>query len=592
MKTPFKLFAMSCVTLLISAYSISQTAGSVSSTRSQKLQTPSTTKASPEIHQKRPNHPLPNPNYVSPPLLSPGVGRVFQSEIFAIEQLIQAKKYSQAIQELNEMPSQRITILWDDSRVPKSDRVAFRHARDVAISNWKLGMPVTVQVFTPNSPLSKTLKGEPEIKFEFRSELNKPIGAKEPLSLASFWGTRGKAPHYDVILGLKRGIPLSPTTPLEIGNDVGYALARYWGLAKSPIVGSYAYRVQGQTTFPNTGIEIDKQIESVNISAVADLRRDAEKEKILTAEQPGLFINPEKVVVDAKTIEGDKVAIGFQVTNFGNGPLQIRVIPDCSCFSADTAKTIASGNSAIYHVVMDTSQYFGHVHKLLYVMSNDPKRPALTIPVDVGVTPRYRLLTPNGTSFVSKNGSFVNHIYLTEDGGPLKVLQYSLSGSKGVVSMKKWHGMLPDPGQNQGPRERTGYEFTIHCGPHLLPARNMYTLNILTDDTQLAPLHSTFSVTYGIVATPEAIDMGLMPGTPVAVLFKVHRAGKPFLVKHLSCTVTHFKVSRYGGNGSEQIFKLSYDGLKPPGHFTGTIILSTNDPLQPYIRIPLEGDIQ
>lgn len=539
------------------------------------------------------SHPLKRPNLLpasfTAPVLPPGVSRKFQSKFLAIEELIQQGKYGEAKQAVDQMPKQRVTILWDDTNVPIKLRKLFKQARDAAIDNWKAGLPLSVQIYTPNDRLSHPLNQTPEIKFEFEPVLNKPQGASEPISIASFWGIQGKEPHYDVVIGLKRGIPLAPTTALEIGNDVPYALSRYWGLAKSPIIGSFAYRVQGQTAYPNTGIQIDKQIADANINAVGSLSQVIQKKEKMIATHSGLFINPEKIDVNAKTIEGDLLAITFQITNYGNGTLQMRLIPDCSCFSADDSQPIAPGQSLLYHVNMDTSQYFGSVHKELYLMTNDPNRPAMTIPVDVRVTPRYRFLTPYGTSFESENGQFVNHIFLTTDGGPLKIVQYSLSGNSGTVSMKPWTGILPDPGQHQGPMKRSGYEFTVHCGPHLLPMRNMFTLNVLTDDSHLPVLHSTFSVNYGIRSTPESIDLGQMDGGPTAVLFSVERDGKPFKVTGMTCSVSHFKVTRYSTTSKKVIFKLSYDGLKIAGKFEGVILIHTNDPKQPVVQIPLQG---
>jgi|GEM_PF-3180192 len=532
--------------------------------------------------------PIPTP---VPPF---GISQRFQGLAIAIENKLATKDFTGAKDLMAQMPRQRLAILWDDAAVPSSLRTEYRKARDNAVKNFIAGMPLDVVVSSPTDPLSHKLSRAPDIKFEFSPKLATPDGASEPLGIAVFFTDPTSTAPFDAVIGLKIGQPLKYKTPIEINNDVGFAMSQYFGMAQSPIIGSFAYHVDSPSGYPNSGIRIDHLVLQQNIDLMATLQNAITEKRQIFPASSKLFIDPEKVEVNQQTIEGDRIDIGFQITNTGSGPLQMQLIPDCSCFSPQDAQPVAAGQSIVYHVAMDTTHYRGDVHKELYLLTNDPDRPAMTIPVDLKITPRYQIFTPNGTSLVANGDSVDTSIYMTTDGGPMKIVGATISGYQGHVQVAPWKGFLGDPPvSNKDAHPLSGYKFTIHCGPGVLLGRSMYTLNIATTDATFPTINSTFFVQRGVEVVPGSVALGDLPGGSTSVNLVLDSAVNPFKILSMSCDIPHFKMKLLTSAYGKTIkVSLVYDGLAVAGPVQGKITIHTNLPNQKLIVVPVQGTIE
>lgn len=82
-----------------------------------------------------------------------------------------------------------------------------------------------------------------------------------------------------------------------------------------------------------------------------------------------------------EVLEGIAVVHTFILSNIGDEPLSIeRVWTSCGCTTTALAKTnLAPGESVALEAIVDTAGFSGTISKSIYVESNDPVTPKLTL---------------------------------------------------------------------------------------------------------------------------------------------------------------------------------------------------------------------
>jgi hypothetical protein len=493
------------------------------------------------------------------------------------------------------LPKRRLKVDWDDRNVPPEQRFEFAASRDAAFLVVRKGIEMTFS-------LAKT-PAEADIKISFERALGEDPVSHKQRAVATFYHTEAGQAPFEAVIGLKRNHKAAK--PIDVQNDVTYALTGYFGVAKNELPGAAMNRTDAPATYNATGSTLELSITEYNLEALDDLHmietsleaRDHHKDPPgvtfdLQPTLPEAFIEPKKLVTTTPGEQGHPLDFQIQVTNSGNSPLNTKLIPDCGCFLADREIRINAGDTAIYRVRMDTSQYGGHINKKLYLLTNDAQQPVIEVPVSVDIAPRYRFLTPAGTVVVVEKETGKLDIFLAVEGNPINVTAARVEQIPGEAEIEPWSGTLPDPDLNEGAMPRKGYHVRVNVGENLLPGRQAFSLVLDTDDKNLPKLNLALFAQKGIAVLPEQeIYFGQLT-TPTAAKLTLSRPNHGFHVLKVRSTNPHFVATDLvSQKGTEHAMTVKYDGNADAGILKATLIITTDDPAQRLIKVPMSGTV-
>jgi hypothetical protein len=516
------------------------------------------------------------------PVLPAGASTTFQAACLAVQESLAKEDWAKAERQLAALPKRDLVVQWDDSKVPADLKELFAQARNDAFGlfgsvaegpNFKLGA-----------------KGDVKIGFE-------PVLAKLPDASmpggAAFFFNDNSLPRLETVIGLKRGQPLEKIGPFEVHNEVAHAIARYYGLAQNPLLGTISSRSDLPTSARMVAQQPELMVISQNLRVVDALREAVAKKRQLIPAKSDVFLDP--VSADAGSVaEGKPADFSFQLTNRGSGPLTFRVVGDCRCVIPTPPGKIEAGGSAILRSRIDTTELVGDVHKKLVLFTNDPERPSLVIPLKVRVVPSFRFLTPGGPVAVLKDGENRKVVYLTlPEGSSLQPEGAQFDGFPGEVTMEPWAGFIADPEMGEASKKRSGYKMTIDFQEPFPTGRAEGTLVVRTTDPNRPRLRFPLYAQKGIVAMPEELYLGQLSKQGKKTSFLVSRpGGAAYTITSITSNVPNLQFSHQPvKRGEDYKVTVVYDG-KSIVDINGQIVVKTTDPKQPEIRLPVRGSVQ
>ncbi len=177
--------------------------------------------------------------------------------------------------------------------------------------------------------------------------------------------------------------------------------------------------------------------------------------------------------------EGDVVEESFSFENRGKGMLLIdSVKTSCGCTAAlATSKQLAPGESGRIGVKFRSRGFKGKVKKKVYVESNDPKNPRLTLVLtgkvnrDIDVTPTFVRIGKLAVGATTTQTVCVQ----SELGTPFRILELSATSPNVHLSEVR-------------EAEGGGYEFDVTAGPVDEPGRLSSSIIITTDSERQSRL--------------------------------------------------------------------------------------------------------
>jgi len=516
------------------------------------------------------------------PLIPPGTNRSFHEAVLAVEESMSKGDFEAAKRQMKALPRLDATITWDDSKVPASLRPVFLEARDRAVKAWKAsGLPVDFK-FGP--------KGHLVFSFDDvlpDTELGIPAGAGHLFSYDP------EEPRLRTVIGMTRGKPSIKLLPSEVTNEVAHAIALYAGLEPSRGAGTVRFR----TDMPSNGFlpvtEGDVFLAGRVLKVVDTLNRGIEKKVKFEPKKPKIFLEVSSVT-QPNVIQGEAQSFSLAVTNNGEGPLTLWVEPDCSCLAPNAPNLIAPGQTGLIRVQVNTVDWVGKLRKYLYVYSNDLDFPFRQIPVDVDITPLYRLIKP-GPQVVQMTdaGAEVEFLFWSPDLNKMKPEQARLSGMQGEVEMIDWEGEAADPELREESQKRKGMKIKVN-----LPARQIFgrvpvTLTLSTNNPMFPVIRSSIMVQRGVVALPERVYLGEIPKAATRATFILSRPETNFKIKKLSTDSPHVTVTARPVKGEwEYRVDIEIDGKMDIGFFNANVLIETDDPQQPQLIVPIEATVR
>lgn len=536
----------------------------------------------------------PDPKAPPEPALGPtvpaGSHSHFQQTCLDVQELLEKGDFAGADRLQKALPRLSFSLAWDDANVPERLRQGYSEARDQAIAAWMRGYPdSTITVV----PFKKGANPAPDVVITFVDKLPQKADDPMPPGAIHFLSRDISDPRVEAVLSLQRGAPAVPADIIDVHNEVAYAFMQFYGVERSIAFGSFSARAEvsmASLSRPNTG---ERAQVGDNLQVCEALRTAISKKQKLIPARPKMHLEPAEVDLGRRS-QGDSIRFGIQVTNLGNAPLNIRTAPDCSCVASLRVATLRAGETRLVPAQIDLTEVVGEFDRSIMVYANDLEKTATRLPVKVYSKPVYRLLPENDGMVLMPPGGVKVKVYLAiPEGVPLKALAARLDGLDADIQFKPWSGKLEDPGMNEPEMPRKGYVFDVNIADQLPPGRTRASFLVLTDHPVFKEIQTILSVQKGIIALPDFVTLGEISAVPRRAGFQLSRPRKDFEV--LKATVdSPFLSVRYEPvrDKWEYRFVIQFDGRAAPGKLQATITITTNDPVQPTIKVPFSAMVK
>ena len=286
--------------------------------------------------------------------------------------------------------------------------------------------------------------------------------------------------------------------------------------------------------------------------------------------------------------EGAKVERTIEFRNVGNLHLAIySVSSTCTCTTAEVSeKLIPPNGRGQIKLVFDTEGFQGPQTKDLYIRSNDPISPLVQIEVGVGIKPDKVLVSARSVNFgdvrLRENPS--REIYVRDPGdGSLKV-ESAVSDSPfltAALAQKAAEG-----------KEHPGYQVILSLKPGLPIGEFKGKVTVQTNHPKepKVEIPVTANIKGDVEVFPDMFFLGLLKkgqgakksitvSTVSAEPLKIEKVDNPFDFISIE---TRPKVE-----GKEYVLTAAIKETAPVGSIKGDVVIHTNNPDQPTIKVPL-----
>lgn len=523
-----------------------------------------------------------------PIVLPPGSSRDFQSMVYSVQAAVDAGKWDEAKRLAERLPSLDVSLEWDEAGLTESQRMFFSQVRDTAIKVWQVGVPT----------LKFTLAPKGKVKIGFVESLPENADSVGPAGAVFLTSPADGDPVVEAVLALNRTALKRPTDPLDVRNEVQFAIGTYLGLARQVRPGQLMFRTEEPYASQNTYTMGDGRLALKNIEISDRIRKDVSERKNPGIAAPQIVVDPTEWR-PRPVGQAEEMMVSLQVANQGKGTLDYRLVPDCGCFVIGRYKEqLQPGETTTVPIMINTLEFTGNLKKALFIYSNDPYFPIKRVSLETIVRPAYRFvdLMKESSVIVDKQGGKFETILVLDEGKDFKITGASVSGvTAGIeVEQKPWEGVLDFPEIGEGPKKRKGYKINCLIAPGLPPGRLQLSIELQTDDKEFFKriYHSVY-VQQGIVAVPLSIYFGQVPQQPARASVVLTRPGRPYNVlkvesdtEFVTATVEPYRP------GTEYKIVATFTGKAPIGRFSAQIKVHTDDPDQPIVVVPVEGIVK
>jgi hypothetical protein len=514
---------------------------------------------------------------VERPILPVGTSPVVSQLAGRIAGLTEKGDFEAAKKAAKLLPHRTVRVLWDDSTVPEGLRFDFGKARDQVFSDWRRFATLVN---------GTVVKSEPDLRVLFVP------GSDFKLE----WSEDASQPRLTARIGLnaEKGGQVDPAT---VNNRFSFALGTYLGVAKLPLPGLV---MAGATISPPAPVRphtMEASIANQTLVVCEQIQQLVERSQPMTSGLPSVAETPSPVDLGS-VFQGDVPKMNFAIKNAGTNYLAFKIIPDCSCFATTAMKVAKAGETLDVEAQMDTQQFWGTVHKTLYLFSNDAENPVREIPVSISIRPRYRILPPMKTYVADGDTVSLDAFLLVPDERPLEIKSVESQGMPAEVKVEKWSGTMADPDMGEGELPRKGHKLSIRVKD--FPDGSVFasTLLIRTDDPEFPTIAYTVNVQKGIVVSPATIYLGEVGAASRTVAITVGRPGKPFRILGIECDSSHVSATAaplvVAGETKAGEYRITvvFDGKAAKGDYQASLTIKTDDPKQPTLIVPVTATVR
>jgi Protein of unknown function (DUF1573) len=283
--------------------------------------------------------------------------------------------------------------------------------------------------------------------------------------------------------------------------------------------------------------------------------------------------------------EGTVVPFRFEVENRGQADLEVtQVKTSCGCTVAKWDRVIPPGAHGTIDAQMSTLYFHGAVTKHLSLFSNDPARPQVELTITARLLPLVKI-SPDPTALLEVGEKAATQEFVLERNGghPMKLVQ--------VIPYAPYIKAETTPLSGQG-----RYKLTVTAMPDAPLGRSTVPVVVWTDLEKAGIVTFVITVERGIVTVPAMILYGTLPHemkTPPQAIVTIRRSSTPFHVKRVAVDDPHLVATlETVRDGAEYRVTVTYAGGWDAGPRRQTLTVTTDDPKQPVIQIPVQAVVQ
>ncbi|MCS7190046.1 MAG: DUF1573 domain-containing protein, partial [Fimbriimonadales bacterium] len=282
-------------------------------------------------------------------------------------------------------------------------------------------------------------------------------------------------------------------------------------------------------------------------------------------------------------VQGAVVKHTFIIKNEGDAPLEINARPSCGCVTPYYDKVIEPGKEGRIEAELRSAGFRGAQVKTIQVTSNDPDNPNLTL----------RLTTFIRTAIEVRPGEQLQ-VALSSDAPTVQEVEV-VSTTDEPLELSDVRVNVPFAKADAQKIDAKRTKVTITINPDAPPGRNTILVTARTNSTAQPQVNIALSYEKGIIVTPTTVFFGAINSAtplPIERVVMVSRGDKGFQVKRFEVDDPNLEVRHEATpDGKQHRFILRYKGGWQTGTVRKNLIIETDDPQQPTLRVSILANV-
>ncbi|MCS7301319.1 MAG: DUF1573 domain-containing protein [Fimbriimonadales bacterium] len=475
-------------------------------------------------------------------------------------------------------PTIRVYGSW--ATIPVDLRESFRQAALEAVQNWNTALGGNPRIeWTDDERAADVQVVFEEDVAEITAGQFRLMHGKAKLFLPPAQGDKRR-----VRARIATYIPYTemPQSTKAVAHLVGQAVGAYLGLGESQKDTDLMGPVWNTEELPvaPTREEVER------VRALNQVRTELAN---YVARRVAIYLPKPKIVVNSmehdfgEIVQGAVVKHTFIIKNEGDAPLEITARPSCGCVTPYYDKVIEPGKEGRIEAELRSAGFRGAQVKTIQVSSNDPDNPNLTLRLTtfirtaIEVRPSEQIqLTLNSDKPTVQE---VEVVSTTDE--PLELSEVRANAPFAQVEAQKIDA------------KRT--KLTITLSPEAPNGRNTVLVTARTNSTAQPQVNVVLQYEKGIVVVPTTVFFGAINSAtplPIERIVTVSRADKGFQVKKFEVDDPNIEVKHEATeDGKQHRFILRYKGGWQAGNVRKNLIIETDDPQQPTLRVSILANV-
>jgi len=301
--------------------------------------------------------------------------------------------------------------------------------------------------------------------------------------------------------------------------------------------------------------------------------------------------------------KGEKLEWSFLVKNTGTADLEIIAAkPTCGCTVADFDKLIKPGMTGKVSAHVDTTAFAGPINKGITLETNDPTAPTAQVTITAVVKPFVEAYPAGFVRYSLLQGDVDKQsvVLYSDETEPFEIVKVESPADWIKVETKKNEGLEKLPNLGRDGQNQYKIEFTVggpdaHVGPIAEKVR-------VVTNSKHQPEYWV-SVT-GVVrppfrVEPTALNFGEVAPSDTAATRTITlrsnnlKTPETFMVTKVESTVPGVVVAfNPTANKGEFEVTVQVDRAAKAGALDGTVMIQTNDKVNPVVTIPVKGIVK
>ncbi|OYT74378.1 MAG: hypothetical protein CFK49_08705 [Armatimonadetes bacterium JP3_11] len=373
-----------------------------------------------------------------------------------------------------------------------------------------------------------------------------------------------------------------PQSPKAVAHLVGQAIGAYLGLGESQKDTELMGPVWNSEDLPTapTAEEVERA-RTLNRVRLTLVDYATNRTRVYMP-KPKIKIEPMEYDFGEIT-QGAVVKHTFIIKNEGDAPLEIAARPSCGCVTPYFDKVIEPGKEGKIEAELRSAGFRGAQVKTIQVTSNDPDYPSLTLRLTANIRTAIEVRPSEQIPITLKtDGPTVQEVEIVSTTDePLEIAEVRVNVPFATAEAQKIDA------------KRTKVIITINQDAP--PGRQTILATARTNSTAQPQVNIALNYEKGIVVTPTTVFFGAINSAtplPIERVVTVSRGDKGFQVKKFEVDDPNIEVKHEATqDGKQHRFILRYRGGWQSGAVRKNLIIETDDPQQPTLRVSIMANV-